>query len=236
MSTSTTPVGLPALPVPGPSHSPKNTGPTPVFVDRLRLEGCDWETYERFLAAIGDRPIRCTYDRGRLEIMAPMRLHEREKSILTSMVDLMALALDQPVEPCGSMTIRRQDLDQGFEPDACFYIEHAPQMIHVDQPDFTKDPPPDLAIEVDITSSSIDRQALYAAIGVPELWRFNGEEVELYLLIGGDYRLGSVSRSFPFLTVADVNRFLATLHTVGHLESMKSFRAWLRTVIPSSGV
>lgn len=235
MSTATAPVGLPALPVPGPSHGTKSTEPTPVFVDRLRLDGCDWETYERFLAAIGDRPIRCTYDRGRLEIMAPMRFHEREKKLLGSMVERMAVARKMVIEPCGSMTIRREDLQHGIEPDECFYIANAFRMIENREPDFRVDPPPDLAIEVDITSSSIDRVSLYRSIGVPELWRFDGQAIQFLQLRPGGYEPCDASLSFPFLTAAGVNRFLPLVGAVHYLEILEQFETWLQTVIPSSG-
>ena len=203
-------------------------------VERIRLDGVDWETYEKLLAAIGEQHLRCNYDRGRLEIMAPLRIHEREKKLLASMVERITEVRDLPFEPCGSMTIRRKDLKKGFEPDECFYIEHAEQMREWREPDFTTDPPPDLAIEVDVTSSSVDRQLLYASLGIPELWRFDGEFVEILLLSAGTYQKVDASRSFPFLTAADINRFLAMYDTMTFRDVLKQVESWLRG-LPHTG-
>lgn len=196
--------------------------------ERIRIDDADWETYERFLAAIGERRLRCTYDRGRLEIMAPLRIHEREKRFLSSMVERIAAVLRLPFEPCGSMTIRRVDLDRGFEPDECFYLANAPKMLENREPDFTSDPPPDLAIEVDITSSSIDRQSLYASLRIPELWRLEDGEIVILLLRDEDYVRSEVSDCFKFLTASDINRFLELVGAAWHLEILEQFELWLR--------
>jgi Uma2 family endonuclease len=209
---------------------PKSTGSPPVerVVERIRIDDADWQTYEKFLAAIGDRGIRCTYDRGRLEIKAPMRIREREKRFLGSAVERACMVLHRPFEPCGSMTIRREDLHRGFEPDECFYLDHALAMLKRGEPDFSVDPPPDLAIEVDITSSSIDRQALYASIGVPELWRFADDRIQFLVLVGGAYQPSEFSRAFPMISTADVNRYLAMIGSVSHLDILDQFESWLR--------
>src|ERR1700752_3468093 len=129
------------------STSPSNTmlaNGTKVGVrvlERIRIDDADWQTYEKFLAAIGDRRLRCTYDHGRLEITAPMRIHEREKRFLGRVVDTLSLELRWPLEGCGSMTIRREDLERGFEPDECYYIAHATQMLALREPVFSVDPP-----------------------------------------------------------------------------------------------
>lgn len=240
MNTTTDPTAFTASAPPGPPTSPAPTpatasAPAPQVIERLRIDHADWQTYEKFLDAIGDLPLRCTYDRGKLEIMAPLRVHEREKTLLASMIERIAYVLDCPLESCGSMTIRRADLQRGFEPDECFYIAHATQMAAKDEPDFTVDPPPDLAIESDVTSSSIDRQALYATIGIPELWRAQKNAVEFFVLHDGIYQSSETSKSFPFLTATDVNRFLALPRALGQMEILKRFESWLRTVVPPSG-
>jgi Uma2 family endonuclease len=193
------------------------------------IADADWATYERFLTAIGDRPLRCTYDSGRLEIMAPMRLHERERRLSSSIVERTAFLAKLPYEPCGSMTIRRQDLDRGFEPDECAYIRNAARMLQNREPDFTVDPPPDLAIEIDLTSSSIDRLALYAKMGIPELWRYvDGAFQFLHLQTDRTYAVRDVSLNFPFLPVAELNRFIDMVGTVHHLEILEQYEQWLR--------
>jgi Uma2 family endonuclease len=214
---------------------PKSTGSPPVerVVERIRIDDADWQTYEKFLAAIGDRGIRCTYDRGRLEIIAPMRIHEREKRFLGRIVETTTYELDIAICSCGSMTIRREDLRRGFEPDECFYISNVSQVRENRELDFTRDPPPDLAIEVDIASSSLDRQALYAGIGVPELWRLDDDHVRfLHLQADGTYRQSEQSRAFPFLTQTIVNQTLGQALSAGDETSvLKGFRNWLLATV-----
>jgi Uma2 family endonuclease len=203
---------------------------------RIRIDDASWATYEKFLTAIGDRPIRCTYDRGRLEIMAPMRIHEHEKKFLGRVVETTTLELDLPMGSCGSMTIRRADLDRGFEPDECYYIANALRMSDLREPDFTVDPPPDLGIEVDVTSSSLDRQELYAAIRIPELWRLDDDGVRfLQLQPDGTYAVVARSLSFPFLTADIVNQFLGQyLESGDENAAIRDYRRWLlATVRPS---
>jgi Uma2 family endonuclease len=209
--------------------------PTAPVIERLRLDFVDWATYEKFLDAVGEHHLRCTYDCGSLEIMAPLRIHEREKKLLANIVERIAQYLRVPLEPCGSMTIRREDLKKGFEPDECFYIAHAMQMVAIDEPDFTVDPPPDLAIEVDTTSSSLDRHSLYESMAIPELWRFDGAGILIFHLRSARYQAAGASLTFPFLTPADVNRYLAMVRLVPHMEILERFEAWLRTVVPPPG-
>jgi Uma2 family endonuclease len=222
MSTAT----APAVPAPNPA--------APV-IERLRLDFVDWATYEKLVDALGEHHVRCTYDCGSLEIMAPLRIHEREKKLLANIVERIAQYLRLQLEPCGSMTIRREDLKKGFEPDECFYIAHALQMVAIDEPDFTVDPPPDLAIEVDTTSSSLDRVSLYESMGIPELWRFDGTGIQMLHLRAGRYEAAESSLSFPFLASADVNRYLAMVRIVPHMEILERFDACLRTVVPPTG-
>lgn len=214
---------------------PKSPASPPAerVVERICIDDADWQTYERFLAAIGDRGLRCTYDRGRLEIMAPMRIHEREKRFLGRIVETTTYELDMPLISCGSMTIRREDLRRGFEPDECYYIARAAQVGENRELDFTHDPPPDLAIEVDITSSSLDRQALYASIGVPELWRLDDDGVKfLHLQSDGNYANAESSRAFSFLTRSIVTQFLAQALSAGDETAvLKSFRNWLLAAV-----
>lgn len=206
---------------------------TPV-VQRLLIDDANWLTYEKFLEAIGDRGIRCTYDRGRLELMAPMRIHERERYFLSAVVERTSILTGQPFEPCGSMTIRREDLARGFEPDACFYLAHAVRMLARREPDFTTDPPPDLAIEVDISSSSLDRQSLYAAIGIPELWRFEAEQVLLlHLAANQTYVARPTSKAFPFLGAADLNRHLDMIGKKSYGEILGTYERWLKRTLKS---
>src|SRR5262249_48910267 len=126
---------------------------------------------------------------------------EREKRFMGRTVETLTVEMKLNVCSCGSMTIRRPDLAKGFEPDECYYIQNEPLVRGTRELDFTVDPPPDLGLEVDVTSSSIDREALYAAIGVPELWRFDGVKLEFLVLQANRvYARVERSRCFPFLT------------------------------------
>jgi Uma2 family endonuclease len=116
--------------------------------DHLLLDGISWQFYERLLEELNDRPIRVTYDNGRLEIMRPVLPHELWRKRLGIMIGLMAVELDIEMEPLGQTTFKREDLEKGFEPDECYYIQHAEAVRGKDRLDLTIDPPPDLAVEV----------------------------------------------------------------------------------------
>jgi Uma2 family endonuclease len=210
------------------------TSPAQV-IERIRIDDADWQTYEKFLAAIGDRHFRLTYDRGRLEIMPPLRIHEREKKFLGRIIETLTFDLKMTISCCGSMTIRRHDLKRGFEPDECYYITNEPLVRGTRELDFTVDPPPDLALEIDVSSSSLDRIALYAALGIPELWRY--EEGDLQFLIlqpNQQYASSASSRVFPFLTVSTVADYLSQIHQRTENEILAEFIDWFRqTVLPT---
>lgn len=136
---------------------------------RVLLEGIRWETYEQMLADLQDRPIRLTYDRGTLEIMSPSRRHEGLKVRLGRLIETMTLELGIPIECGGSTTWRRQDLAKGLEPDGCYWVQNESVVRDLDELDLRIPPPPDLAVEVEVWSSSVDRMGIYAALGVPDL-------------------------------------------------------------------
>src|SRR5262249_518426 len=145
------------------------------------LSGVRWHTYEALLHDLGGRHIRLTYDRGNLEIMAPLFRHERYADVLAELVKALARAAKRRTGGAGSTTFRREDLERGLEPDRCFYIDNLVAVAGKLELDPAHDPPPDLAIEVDIWSSSLNRLEIYAALGVPEVWRYDGEHFEVLL-------------------------------------------------------
>jgi len=137
------------------------------------LKGVSWETYERLLAGHEEESsTRFTYDGGILQILVPSARHKKPHRILASLVEVLAEEMALNIESLGSTTLKRPDLLKGFEPDSCFYIQHADAMRDKDEIDLTVDPPPDLVIEIDITSPLLDKFPLYAAVGVPEVWRY----------------------------------------------------------------
>jgi Uma2 family endonuclease len=194
------------------------------------LHGISWSTYESLLQDLGSQRVFLTYDRGDLEIMPPLPIHERWTSILRWLVEAISDELNISLKSYGSTTFRREDLDRGLEPDSCYYVQHAQQMIDKEDLDLSKDPPPDLAIEVDITSRSIAREPIYAALRVPELWRFDRQRLCFLLLNpGGEYDEVERSIAFPFLMATSVSDFLVSLPSADDPTTRRTIRQWVRT-------
>jgi Uma2 family endonuclease len=197
-------------------------------VQHLVLEGVSWELYEHLLNEIGERPLRLTYDNGELEIMSPLPEHEIAKAAVVKFVDVMLAELDLPYQDLGSTTFRRQLKKKGLEPDACFYIQSQPLIAGKKRINLPKDPPPDLAIEIDITSRSIARLPIYAALGVPEVWRYDGRKLSCLHLEKGHYIEHEKSLAFPRLRVNDLLPFIQIAEEKGdQTAAMKAFRKWL---------
>jgi Uma2 family endonuclease len=215
-------------------HQPQTAKPEPA--QRFVLYGVGWEGYEKILEVIGERHIRVTYDRGDLELMSPLPLHEVYKKCFGRLFDDLADELDIHIVGCGSTTFRRQDLDRGLEPDECFYLTSAARVRDFRTVNLATDPPPDLAVEIDITSTCLNRMGVYAGLGVPELWRFDGTTLEVYLLgAGGEYEPAPGSRALPFLPLDEV---VPLLHRSAELgddrQVVRSLRAWVRErVVPA---
>jgi Uma2 family endonuclease len=196
---------------------------------RILLNAVDWRTYEKFLDAVGERPLRLTYDHGSLEIMAPSWNHEWWKRRVDCFVVSLCAELDVDVVGGGSTTFRREDLASGLEPDECYYIENEPLIRGLKKIDLSRHPPPDLAVEIDIESSSLDRMSIYAALGVPELWRHDGDELFFYWLSeAGVYELARKSRSFSVLTPTHVMRFLDETPEMSDSRLLRYTGRWVR--------
>jgi Uma2 family endonuclease len=205
------------------------TMPTPAVdeIQHLLLEGVSWGLYEKLLAEIGDRPIRMTYDEGRLEIMSPLPEHELPKGLIGRMIEMLTFELNKPVASLGSTTFRRKDKAKGLEPDECYFFRDEKKMRGRKRWYPKKDPPPELVVEIDITSRSIDREPIYAALGVPEIWRFDGRKIECLQLHDGVYRLRRHSLAFPFLEPATLKRFLTMARTRGETAAIRAFVNWV---------
>jgi Uma2 family endonuclease len=194
---------------------------------RFLIPGIGWSGYETLRELLGGRSIRIAYDRGNVELTSPSQEHERCRRRLGRMVETLTEELNLPCVCFGSTTWRSQSLDRGIEPDDCFYLANAARVFGKTV-DLEVDPPPDLAIEVDITASSLDRQGIYAALGVPEVWRFNGESLRAYRLNkDGHYTESDSSLNFPWLAMKEVVRFL--LDDPGDDSTWaRAFRFWVR--------
>lgn len=136
------------------------------------LEGVSWVTYECLLADFGDsHAARVAYDRGMLEIMSPSYAHEQLNTLVAMLVSLIATEMDSDFENAGSTTFKRADVERGFEPDSCFYLQHVAAIRGKRTIHLNTDPPPDLVVEIDLTHPSLDKLPIYATLGVPEVWR-----------------------------------------------------------------
>jgi Uma2 family endonuclease len=197
---------------------------------RVLLDNITWDLYERLLAAHRDRSVpRFTYDRGQLEIMSPSAEHEQLKDTLALLVNIVAEEMHLNVEGFGSTTFRREDIARGFEPDACFYITHLAQVKGSTELDLLVDPPPDLVIEIDITNSSLDKFAIFAHVGVPEVWRSTGQQIHIFHLEGSVYVEHEQSAAFQGITSVDISRWLDESRTLERLVWLRRVRAWART-------
>jgi len=174
-----------------------------------------WDTYEHLLGDDEERRIpRMTYDHGVLELVTPSKPHEVDAATITRIVDIVAAVLGIPIQSTASTTFRRQDLERGFEPDASFYIQNEPRVRNRRQVDLTVDPPPDVVLEMEMSRSALDKLPLFASMGIPEVWRCDGQRVTILLLEQDGYRESSSSQSLPVLTSEDLTRFLAESRTM----------------------
>lgn len=197
----------------------------------LRLSGVDWSTYTLLLRAFSRHPgFRLAYDRGELEIMSPSFEHDDDSDVLGSFVFILTDELDLPLKRGGSVTLRRKLRQRGIEADRCFWIANAHRMAGVRRLDLRRDPPPDLAIEVDVTHSSLNRLSMFARLRVPEVWRVDKDEIVFYILgASRRYTTATHSLSFPMLTPADLFRYLLqTRQAANETVVMRQFRAWVR--------
>lgn len=199
-------------------------------VQHLVLDGVSWDFYERLLKEAGARRLRVTYDQGRMEVMSPLPEHEKPSRQLGRLAQTVTFVFDMPIASWGSTTFRRKDKARGLEPDSCFFIANEPKIRGLKRWSARKDPPPDLAVESDITSPSIDREPIYASLGVPEVWRWDGKRVQCLHLVEGSYRVAARSRAFPFLAPADLTRFVVMFERQEENKVIRAFTKWLGTI------
>ena len=162
------------------------------------LHNISWVAYKQITDSLQDEtPAHFTFDRGKLEIMLLSLKHENLKKILAMLFERLSEALEIDIYAGGSTTFQREDLERGFEPDECYYVQNADLMCGKDAVDLASDPPPDLTIEVDVKHSSLNRMSIFLAIGIPEVWRYDGERLTIYLLENNRYRESETSFVLP---------------------------------------
>lgn len=198
---------------------------------RVILNNIKWETFNTILKELGDkRSARLAYNEGNLEIMTPLGEHENTNRFIDDLIRILADELNLNLKKFGSLTLKRDDMQRGAEPDSCYYIQNEPFVRGKRNIDLNSDPPPDLVIEIDITSSSLDKRPIYVTLGVPELWLYDGQSLQFYMLSEPIliYTPVQVSPTFPVLTSDIIPQFIEQSLTDGETATLRSFRAWVR--------
>jgi Uma2 family endonuclease len=207
----------------------------------LLLRGVSWETYESLrdeVDAAGQR-LFITYDNGTMHLMSPLIDHEVWKGLIGRLVETLALELRIPIRGAGSTTLKRRELGKGAEADECYYVQNVAAMKGKRRLDLTRDPPPDLAIEIEGTYSPIDKPSIYASLGVNEIWKCDGRRVKAFQLdrsvSPAVYREVPRSAAFPFLKPADLEPFLAQAYDLDDTSLLLEFQKWVRLTFASQG-
>jgi len=188
------------------------------------LEGISWSLYQSLRGLSENRGKRMIYDRGVLEIVTLSSFHERLAQMIARFIDEWTVFHDIPVIGCGSMTCQNALLGRGLEPDRCYYIAHAAQVRNEQQIDLRHTPPPDLVVEVDHRSGSRDKLPIYAALGVPEVWRWHRETLGLYRLVGERFIEASDSLALPGFPFDALQAALIQRHQVDETRLVRAFR------------
>lgn len=203
--------------------------PPKTVESRVVLHNISWQTYQRLMEERGDRSApRLTYDRGELEIMSPTAKHEDVNESIKVLVNLVSMEIGPVLRGLGSTAFAREDLDRGFEPDSCFYVRNEEQIRGKERIDLSVDPVPDIVVEIDITSSSVNKRAVFAQFGVPEVWRYDGTKIEILTLTGGSYIRSEASIILPIFTAEALTNLVADGLTLDRPQWMKGVRDWAR--------
>ena len=194
---------------------------------RTVLENVRWERFLELADGRAGSVPRMTFDQGLLELLTPRRQHEGIGCLIGRIVATYSEVRGIEILSCASTTFKRADLDRAFEPDESYYIAHADLMRPKEEVDLQIDPAPDLVIEVEITSSAIAKLRLFAAMGVPEVWRHDGTRLAMLVLDGTAYRPIAGSLCLPGLTDAMIDSVLARRFEQGETALIKAFRGTL---------
>ena len=195
------------------------------------LDGVSWDEFEAILEDLGEsRGSRLAYDRGQLEIMTPLPEHEVNKECISDFVKILLEELDMEFCPLGSTTFKNPLTFKGIEPDSCFYIRNEAAVRGKNRLDLTVDPPPDIALEIDITNRT--HPGIYQSLGVPELWRYERGKLQILLLVDDRYVESETSYNFPnFNLIEVIPLYLTQCRTEGRNKGIQAFRSWVREQI-----
>jgi Uma2 family endonuclease len=200
------------------------------------LSPISWQTYESLLKDLDENvKVRLIYDREYLEIiMSPLLPpHEIYSTLLDRFINILSEELEIDIRSIGSTTLRRQDLKRGLEPDKSYYIQHEAQVRNQQTLNLNQLPPPDLVVEIDMTSPSLKKQPIYLALGVPELWRYDGKVFDIYQKIDNEYVKCEVSLAFGLPLRTIIPQLLHKSFHIGERIVLREFRQWVREQINS---
>ena len=198
---------------------------------RFLLHNVSWGVFEELASGDGIGA-RLTYDRGELELMSPSSEHEWFKTLFGRMIEALTVELNVPIRSAGSTTFKKELLQRGLEPDECYYIRREAAVRGRDEIDLNTDPPPDLVVEIEVSRSLLDRLDIYAALGVPEIWSYDGEKLRVReLRPDGKYVDVSKSLNLPMVPVTELSRFLKDRTSYDETTLMRSFRDWVRATL-----
>lgn len=200
----------------------------------ITFRDVSWDEYEELLEQVGEAPgLRITYDDGSLHIVTISSEHEKYASFISSLIAGIRLRLRMNILAFGSATMRKRRRDKGHEPDACFYVQTAALIGNKIQLDFETDPPPDIVVEIDVHHDSRSRFPVYAALGVPEIWRYDGQAMTIYHLSEEADREQYIevvtSGAFPMLSATLLTEMIERMRRDGELSALLAFDEWLQS-------
>lgn len=197
--------------------------------NRVVLQSISWQQFENLLVDLGESPAaRVAYDDGVLEIMNPLPEHEYYKEVIGDAIKEIAEVLDLDYESLGSTTWKRESRLAGVEPDNCFYFQNEAKIRGKLEFDLNQDPPPDLVLEIDLTSKSLNRFSICARLGVPEIWCYESGELKIYQLVEGEYFQVEVSSVFPTVSIRELPRIIEQNRVSGRRIMRQKVREWVR--------
>lgn len=195
------------------------------------LRGVTWSTFKSLISEVGDdRAWRFTYEQGVLEIRMPLAQYEEAKILIECFITSIVDELEIELMSVGALTLEREDLNRAIEPDSCFYIQNE-SIVRGKNIDLKNVPPPDLVIESDYTNSSVNKYSIYAALGVPEIWRYSKQTLKVYQLVEGKYEECAQSLVFPFLPIGEIPHLIEQSQTMGQRATVRAFRERIRVIL-----
>lgn len=199
---------------------------------RIVLQNISWQTFKAMLSEMGsERGTRIAYCEGTVEIMSPLMPHENSNRLIEGFVVALCEELGLEIKRAGSLTLMRDDLERGGEPDSSYYIQNESVVRDKEDIDLESDPPPDLVLEVEYSRSKLNKLELYASMGIPEFWRYNGRVLRIYSLEEEQYVECSTSPTFTPVRVNEIPRFITQSRKIGEIASTRAFRTWVRQQI-----